>query len=137
GGGEGVGVWTFGVEREFVTPSTRGPVPRRVLFYGRYLPLHGIDTIVRAAAILGPHADVVLIGGGPERPRLQRRAESIGSRITWRDELPLAGLRDELAGGPGGRGGLGGRGAGGAGGGAKGYPGGRPRGPRGAPGAPP
>src|SRR5262249_7238223 len=46
---ERVAVWHFGVEPEFVTPSTRGPVPRRVLFYGRYLPLHGIDTIVRAA----------------------------------------------------------------------------------------
>jgi len=95
---ERVAVWHFGVEPEFVTPSTRAPVPRRVLFYGRYLPLHGIDTIVRAAAILGPHADVVLIGGGPERRGLQRRAERVGARITWRDEVPLAGLRDELAG---------------------------------------
>src|SRR5262249_56044391 len=58
----------------------------------------GIDTIGRAAAILGPHADVVLIGGGPERRGLQRRAERVGARITWRDEVPLAGLRDELAG---------------------------------------
>jgi glycosyltransferase involved in cell wall biosynthesis len=94
---ERLAVWHFGVEPEFVTPPARAPVPGRVLFYGRYLPLHGIDTIVRAAAILGARADVVLIGGGPERRGLQSRADRLGARITWRDELPLAGLRDQLA----------------------------------------
>jgi glycosyltransferase involved in cell wall biosynthesis len=92
-----VAVWHFGVEPEFVTPPPCAPVPGRVLFYGRHLPLHGIDTIVGAAALLGPGADFLLIGGGPERPRAEASAARLGARVTWRDEVPLAALRDELA----------------------------------------
>src|SRR5262249_59368380 len=66
--------WHFGVEPEFLSAPARDVVPRRVLFYGRYLPLHGIDTILGAAARLGDRADVVLIGRRPRRPRLETPA---------------------------------------------------------------
>ena len=89
--------WHFGVEAEFLSLPAREVVPRRVLFYGRYLPLHGIDTILGAAARLGDRADVVLIGGGPERPRMEALAARLGARVTWRDEVPLAALPAELA----------------------------------------
>jgi len=94
---ERVAAWHFGVEPEFLTSTTRAPVPRRVLFYGRYLPLHGIDTIIAAAARLRERADVVLIGDGPERPRMQTLAARLGVAVTWRDEVPLAALPGELA----------------------------------------
>ena len=92
-----IAVWHFGVEPEFTTPATRPPVPGQVLFYGRYLPLHGIDTIVDAAGLLGQRARFVLIGSGPERPRLEAAAARRGTHVTWRGEVPLAVLRDELA----------------------------------------
>jgi glycosyltransferase involved in cell wall biosynthesis len=94
---ERVEVWHLGVEPEFIParpPTTRA---RRVLFYGRYLPLHGVDTIVEAAKRLGERAEVVLIGNGPERPRIQAWAQAVGARLTWRDEVPLAALPEALA----------------------------------------
>jgi glycosyltransferase involved in cell wall biosynthesis len=94
-----VAVWHLGVEPEFLRPpAAAAPSERRVLFYGRYLPLHGIDTIVRAAARLGARAEFVLIGGGPERPRIEALARELGAHIDWRDEIPLAALPGELAG---------------------------------------
>jgi glycosyltransferase involved in cell wall biosynthesis len=95
--GDRVSVWHFGVEPEFVAAVARDVVPRRVLFYGRCLPLHGIETILAAAARLGDRADVVLIGGGPERPRLEALAAELRARVTWRDEVPLDVLPGELA----------------------------------------
>jgi glycosyltransferase involved in cell wall biosynthesis len=92
-----VATWHFGVEPEFVAAAAGAAVARRVLFYGRYLPLHGIDTILAAAARLADHADVVLVGGGPERPRMEALAARLGARVTWRDEVPLAALPGELA----------------------------------------
>jgi glycosyltransferase involved in cell wall biosynthesis len=48
-----IATWHFGVEPEFVTPVTHPVSPRRVLFYGHFLPLHGVVTILGAAARLG------------------------------------------------------------------------------------
>lgn len=92
-----VAVWYLGIEPEFLTRSPVVPAARRVLFYGRYLPLHGVDTIVEAAARLGARADVVLIGRGPERPRIEALARARGAAVTFRDEVPLATLPAELA----------------------------------------
>ncbi len=92
-----VAAWHFGVEPEFVTPAAARPEPRRVLFYGRYLPLHGVETILAAAARLGPRADVLLVGGGPQRPRMEAAAARLGAGVTWRDEVPLGVLPGELA----------------------------------------
>ena len=92
-----VDVWPLGAEPEFAAPCDVTPMPRRVLFYGRYLPLHGIETIVRAAALLGDQAEVVLIGGGPERPRIEALARAERAPITFRDEVPLASMPAELA----------------------------------------
>lgn len=92
-----VGVWHFGVEPEFRAPVAPAPEPGRVLFYGRGLPLHGLDTIVAAAARLGSRAEVVCIGRGPERPRAEAQARALGAPITWRDDVALAELPGELA----------------------------------------
>ena len=89
--------WHFGVEPEFVAPVTRAVSPRRVLFTGRFLPLHGVETILAAAARLGDRARVVLLGGGPERRRMEALAARLGAPVTWRDEVPLAALPGELA----------------------------------------
>lgn len=93
---ERVAVWPLGVEPEFLPARPAAPVPGRVLFYGRYLPLHGVDTIVAAAARLGARVELVLIGAGPERARIEALARASGARVTWRDPVPLAALPDEL-----------------------------------------
>jgi glycosyltransferase involved in cell wall biosynthesis len=90
------GVWHFGVEPEFLTVPPCSPEPGRVLFYGRYLPLHGLDAVVDAAARLGARARFVLIGDGPERPRIEALARRRSAPITWQDEIPLATLPAEL-----------------------------------------
>jgi len=92
-----LGVWHLGAEPEFQPARPANPVAGRVLFYGRHLPLHGIDTIVAAAARLGARAEFVVIGGGPERARAEALAREARARIAWRDEVPLDALPDELA----------------------------------------
>jgi glycosyltransferase involved in cell wall biosynthesis len=95
---ERLAVWHLGVEPEFVPALAPAPAARRVLFYGRHLPLHGVDTIVAAALRLGERAEFVLIGAGPERLRAEALARRSGARVVWRDEVPLAALPAELAG---------------------------------------
>jgi glycosyltransferase involved in cell wall biosynthesis len=96
-------VWHLGVEPEFLAPPSGSPPrppraePGRVLFYGRHLPLHGVDAIVAAAARLGERARVEMIGDGPERARAEALARRAGARITWRSDVPLATLPAELA----------------------------------------
>src|SRR5581483_5492480 len=84
-----VAVWHLGAEPEFLAPIAPAPVPRRVLFYGSHLPLHGVETIVDAAARLGARADVHVIGDGPAR--------AAGAAVAFRDPVPLAALPAELA----------------------------------------
>lgn len=92
-----VAVWHFGIEPAFRAPVLASPEPGRVLFYGRGLPLHGLDTIVAAAARLGSRATVTCIGSGPERSRAEAAARALGAAVTWRDEVPLETLPGELA----------------------------------------
>ena len=95
-----VAVWHLGVEPEFCAPAAASRVePRRVLFYGRYLPLHGIDDDRRGGGrALGERADVRADRRGPGARRASRRSRrTLGARIEWRDEVPLAALPGELA----------------------------------------
>ena len=70
--------------------------PLRVLFYGQYVPLHGTEVIVEAAARLGREGGVrmTMIGTGPEREATMRLAAARGAAdieiIDWvaYDELP-------------------------------------------------
>src|SRR5215204_6474310 len=51
----------------------------RVLFVGRLAPQKGVSTLVEAAGLLkDPSARLLLVGDGPERPKLERDAERIG-----------------------------------------------------------
>lgn len=61
-----------------------------VLFYGQFIPLHGIDTIVRAAKIIEKFRENVrwiLIGKGQEEPRIDELITKMGvksiHRISW------------------------------------------------------
>lgn len=69
------GVVPVGVEVDKFKPSengTRNPGPFRVLFYGQFIPLHGIEYIVEAAGLTEKEdIEWFLIGKGQEAPRIQ------------------------------------------------------------------
>ncbi len=69
----------LGAEAGFrpTAPRPRRPgEPLRVLFYGQYVPLHGTDVIVEAAARLAREGgiEITMIGTGPERAATERLA---------------------------------------------------------------
>jgi len=68
-----------------------------VLHFGRYIPLHGLETVVRAAALMeGTGSDLrlrfLLVGEGEERPRIEALARELGVRsIEFKDaQAPVA-----------------------------------------------
>lgn len=70
----------------------------RVLFYGTMIPLHGAETIVRAAALLGDEVEVELIGQGQTLAPVRALAEELGAtRVRFRDQIPYAELPDRIA----------------------------------------
>ncbi|MEX2181364.1 MAG: glycosyltransferase family 4 protein [Gemmatimonadaceae bacterium] len=75
--------------------SAEGPL--RLLFYGQFIPLHGLETIIRAAALLeerGVRVDWRLVGAGQEEPRVAALIAQLGVRTVTRlgwvpaEELP-------------------------------------------------
>ncbi len=66
--------------------------PYTVLHFGRYIPLHGLETVVRAAEILegkGAGCRFLMVGDGEERGRIQRLARDLGLRsLEFRDPEP-------------------------------------------------
>jgi glycosyltransferase involved in cell wall biosynthesis len=94
---ERLAVWYLGVEPEFLPARPARPAGRRVLFYGRHLPLHGVETIVGAAARLGERAEVTVIGDGPGRAHAEGLARELRAPVTFRDDVPLEALPQELA----------------------------------------
>ena len=60
------------------------PGALRVLFYGTFIPLHGPETIVRAAALLGSErASFMLIGQGQLADETRALAEDLGLRNAY------------------------------------------------------
>ena len=75
-----VGVVPVGAEEEYFNPTKRSKTaksperPFTVLFYGQYIPLHGLDIIVKAAKLvdmLGIKMRWVLVGKGQEKKRIE------------------------------------------------------------------
>jgi glycosyltransferase involved in cell wall biosynthesis len=80
-----------GISREDLAaeiPSRGGHDGFRVLYVGRFDPIKGLPLAFEALRILSeicPAATLELVGEGPERPRLERLASSLGisGRICW------------------------------------------------------
>ncbi len=71
-----IGVVPVGYDDEMFSPAPSSPHNEvRVLFYGSYLPLHGVDVIVEAAIRLRRESDIhfELIGGGQTFDEVARR----------------------------------------------------------------
>ena len=69
--------------------------PCEVLYYGSYIPNHGVPAIIGAAALLADESDIhfTLIGDGPDRPaaeaEAQRRDLANISFIPWLEQSEL------------------------------------------------
>jgi glycosyltransferase involved in cell wall biosynthesis len=80
-------------------PSDVEPERRLVFFHGTYIPLHGIDPIVRAAKLL-EEDDIRfrLLGSGQERPAIEQLTRSIDvANVEFAQPVPLADLPREIA----------------------------------------
>ena len=90
-------VW-LGADDEIMypRPSPAGDRPFTVFFYGRFSPLHGVEHIIRAAAILQQRADpvrFVLVGAGQTYPMARELADRVGAdTIEFVPPVPYADL---------------------------------------------
>jgi glycosyltransferase involved in cell wall biosynthesis len=89
-----------------LSPSERAPTePLRVLFYGSFLPLHGVDLIIEAAALVADlPIEFQFIGGSPAQGERLRAACSehgvtryahrawVPFELLMRDEIPRSDL---------------------------------------------
>jgi glycosyltransferase involved in cell wall biosynthesis len=65
----------------------RHPGPPRLVAVGRMVPQKRFDLLLRAFALTGrPDARLTILGDGPQRPRLERLAQSLG--IADRVDMP-------------------------------------------------
>lgn len=87
-------------EDHFYPLPPREPDGRcRVLFFGHFIPLHGVETIVRAAHLLADRDEFVfeLIGRGQTYDQARSLAEELGVRsILWNDPVPYDKLADHI-----------------------------------------
>jgi glycosyltransferase involved in cell wall biosynthesis len=83
-------------EDNFTPRNDSPPKPPMVLYFGTYLPLHGVDTIIRAAKLLRDENVVFeLIGDGPEYQKTRRLVDELGLsnvrfETSWRDIHSIA-----------------------------------------------
>jgi glycosyltransferase involved in cell wall biosynthesis len=77
----------------FRPEEVAGPESKRVLFYGSFVPLQGLATIVQAATLLeGEGVRFLIIGDGQDRPALEEEITRTGVDIDLIGLVPL----DEL-----------------------------------------
>jgi glycosyltransferase involved in cell wall biosynthesis len=81
-----------------------GPLPPqppfRVLWFGTYIPLHGPETIVRAAKLVedDPEIQFLMIGLGQLEPRTKALAAQLGVKnIEYQDWVPVESLHRPIA----------------------------------------
>jgi glycosyltransferase involved in cell wall biosynthesis len=72
-------------EFPFHAPKVRQTEPLKVLFFGTYVPLHGIETIIDAAHELRNDHDITvcLIGNGQMFSKLRERAKQLDLQTTF------------------------------------------------------
>ncbi|HKZ10567.1 MAG TPA: glycosyltransferase [Rhodanobacteraceae bacterium] len=93
-------VWV-GAEKAFFRSVERRTSSEylQVLFYGQFIPLHGIDTIIEAAQSLnGAPIRWTLIGRGQEAPRIRALlAKRPVDGLQWLDWVPYERLLEHIA----------------------------------------
>ncbi len=94
-----ISVWPLGADLSVFKPRLpRPPDGRiRVLFFGSFLPLHGVETMLQAMVMLGdrPNIELTMLGEGPERDGPV--AAKAPSNIRWLPWVPYAELPEHVA----------------------------------------
>ncbi|MEO1270589.1 MAG: glycosyltransferase, partial [Myxococcota bacterium] len=81
-------------------PDPEEGAPVEVLFYGTYIPLQGIETILRGASKVTASARLTLIGRGQTYDAMQTLAGTLGlddERVHFEDPVPFETLPGRLA----------------------------------------
>jgi glycosyltransferase involved in cell wall biosynthesis len=90
-------VWV-GADSEIYAPVVAAPTPEKVvLFYGTYIPLQGIDFIVRASLLLPKEYRIRLIGDGQERPRIEKIIRELNAPIELLNSVSETDLPAKIA----------------------------------------
>ncbi|HQV04020.1 MULTISPECIES: glycosyltransferase [unclassified Novosphingobium] len=100
-----VGAFQVGAETELFVRAAQPPAttPLDVLFYGQFIPLHGLDTIIAAIAQIeqdetAPPLTFTIVGQGQEQPRIDALIARQGlrsvKRTNWVDFADLPALID-------------------------------------------
>ncbi len=72
--------------------------PVRMLFYGQFIALHGIGTIIEAARLTDARVQWVLIGRGQESARVQRMLDAHAlANLTWIPWVDYRALQQHIA----------------------------------------
>ncbi len=73
-------------------PGPQDPI--KVLFYGTFIPLHGVETIIQAALMMADQpVDWTLIGKGQEAPKIRCLLKNQPiQRLTWIEWVPYTDL---------------------------------------------
>ena len=82
-------------------PKYEPRIPFMVLFYGKFIPLHGIPTILEAARLLEsmPDIHITLVGDGQMAAETSEWIEKNRPRnLTWRHWVPYEDLPGFIAG---------------------------------------
>ncbi len=94
-------VLPVGCNEDLFRPAPLPPpgATTRVLYYSSYLPLHGVETVVRAAARLTAHPlHFRLIGKGQAYNQVRQLANTLGlQNVTFVPPVPLTQLPAEIA----------------------------------------
>lgn len=92
-------LWVGAEEKIFRPQPGVSPVPRRVLFYGTFIPLHGVATLIRAAKLLeGEGIRFRIVGRGQERQGIEHLMAELGSaNVELLDPIALEELPAEIA----------------------------------------
>jgi glycosyltransferase involved in cell wall biosynthesis len=94
-----VGVLWVGADDVFAPHPEVTPHPRRVLFYGTFIALHGLDTIARASKLLQPDGVTVrIIGSGQEQGAFEDLLHQLEvQNVEMLPPVPLEQLPYEIA----------------------------------------
>lgn len=72
----------------------------KITFFGTYIPLQGVEFIIKAAKLLESYSDIVftLVGSGQEKKKIENLAEELRLKnVIFHGMLSLENLRQEMA----------------------------------------
>lgn len=89
-----------GAEQPLFSPAAaeRSPAAVEILFYGSFIALHGVQTVIEAARLTRQHSHIhwVLLGDGPFKASTQQLADGL-KNVRFESSLPYTELPQRIA----------------------------------------